>query len=147
MEALRPLNAYLSRNFYASANDTGVVAPTSSESDAIRSKSRSSSSSSGDSSGRSSSSSSVSFSGVVLSQEPSAHSKVLYNKDRLACNAAMLSSAGHPFWFVRVMHTDVYFFPSLRTRGRGGFLFLGEGCVAMTFVVGMRCCSLLLIIV
>jgi len=38
------------------------------------------------------------YSGVILSQEPDAHAKVLYNKDRLACNAAMLSAPGHALW-------------------------------------------------
>jgi hypothetical protein len=34
----------------------------------------------------------------VLGSEPDAHAKRLFERDRLACNAAMASVAGHPFW-------------------------------------------------
>jgi hypothetical protein len=80
MEALVSLDEYLLRTFYnASAFGGPAVAGQG---------------------GASHSSSSSSFSGVILSQEPAAHAKVLYNQDRLACNAAMLSAPGHPFWCV-----------------------------------------------
>ena len=36
--------------------------------------------------------------GVILGQEPYAHSRVLYDQPRMLCNAIMISCPGHPFW-------------------------------------------------
>lgn len=36
--------------------------------------------------------------GLVIGQEPYVHSRVLYNVDRLMCNAFMASCPRHPFW-------------------------------------------------
>lgn len=35
---------------------------------------------------------------VILGQEPYPHARVLYDRDHVPCNAAMLSTPGHPFW-------------------------------------------------
>ena len=36
--------------------------------------------------------------GVILGQEPYAHSRVLYDQPRMLCNAIMISCPRHPFW-------------------------------------------------
>lgn len=36
--------------------------------------------------------------GVILGQEPYAHSRVLYDQPRMLCNAIMISCPHHPFW-------------------------------------------------
>ena len=40
--------------------------------------------------------------GCILGQEPWVHAHVLYNADRLICNAIMMSCPGHPLWRVVV---------------------------------------------
>ena len=40
--------------------------------------------------------------GCILGQEPWVHAHVLYNADRLICNAIMMSCPGHPVWRVVV---------------------------------------------
>jgi hypothetical protein len=41
-----------------------------------------------------------SIAGVIIGQEPSAHSVILQGKEQISCNAIMISKPGHRFWRV-----------------------------------------------
>ena len=53
--------------------------------------------------------------GVILGQEPWAHSQVLYDQPRMLCNAIMLSCPHHPFWKAVIDELHVRYDAGIKT--------------------------------
>ena len=53
--------------------------------------------------------------GVILGQEPYAHSRVLYDQPRMLCNAIMISCPRHPFWAAVINELHVRYDAGIQT--------------------------------